>query len=225
MPSCCCATAMRGGSVRCSSADVRRSLRGYGRAILLACIVAYGSAASVAAQTASVAAQSMSVAAQSTSVASVPDVTLVRPPLRFAAEPSDRFEMRQGVPAFLPEFAGAVVGSLAGLGLGLLIARPDECNNEDLACILRGIGVAGLTAFAGAPVGAVLLGNLADSSPSVWGALIGSAAGLAAGAGLVHLADEVDDDALPVLYNLVIFGGTHGLLTALGSRIGAAIRD
>lgn len=132
---------------------------------------------------------------------------------------------RAGGSAFLIEFAGATAGSLAGLGLGLLIARPDDCNNEDIECILRGIGVAGLTSFAGAPAGAVLLGNWADTSPSVWGALIGSAAGVAAGAGLLKLAEDVDDDALPVLYGLVLFSGTHGLLTALGSRIGAAIRD
>lgn len=158
----------------------------------------------------------------------------VRPPGRFEnpVRAAGRFKVapaplvrRAAGSSFLIEFVGATAGSLVGLGLGLRIARPDECNNEDLECILRGVGVAGLTSFVGAPAGAVLLGNMAETSPSVWGAWIGSAAGVAAGAGLLKLAEEVDDDTLPVRYSLVVFSGTHGLLTALGSRIGAAIRD
>jgi hypothetical protein len=66
---------------------------------------------------------------------------------------------------------------------------------------------------------------MADTRPSTPGAIAGSLAGIAAGIGVVHLfSEELDltrsDAALFVTYSL-----TQGIVTALGSRIGAWLRD
>lgn len=144
-------------------------------------------------------------------------------PVRLAAVDLARRQARGA--AFPIELAGATAGSLAGLGLGMLVASPDDCDNEDLACILRSIGVVGVFTIAGAPAGAMLLGDWADTRPSLAGAAIGSLLGAAAGAGLLRLTEEVDDDPFPILYSVIVYTGAHGLLTAVGSRLGALIRD
>ena len=131
---------------------------------------------------------------------------------------------RTGAGALVAEAAGATLGSAAGFGLAVLINNPNECNNEDLACILEKVGVALVFSAAGAAAGDVIAGRLAETRPSTIGASIGSLAGLAAGFGVVHLiSEELDlssnDAVLFVSYSLV-----HGMVTALGSRIGALIR-
>lgn len=151
------------------------------------------------------------------------------PAARFPTAEPPRSEFhsvrRQSGAAFPVEFLGATAGSLIGLGAGLLIASPDACDNEDIGCIIERLGMVGLFSAVGAPAGTMLAGGWADTRPSLVGAAIGSLAGVAAGAGLLKLGEEIDDDPLPVLYALVAYGGAHGLLTAVGSRIGALIRD
>lgn len=107
----------------------------------------------------------------------------------------------------------------------MLIARPDDCDGEDIECILGGLGFVGLTTAVGGPAGLMLIGNWADTSPSGWGSAVGSVAGVAAGAGVLKLLEGLDDDTTPVLISVVAFTGTHAILTTIGSRIGAAIRD
>lgn len=126
--------------------------------------------------------------------------------------------------SFAVETAGGVLGSAAGIGLGLAMARPDECGNEDLACILRGVGATGLVAAITAPLGTYVLGKTQDTRPSALGAALGSIAGLAAGAGLIKLFDEAGSTVDGVAAVAVV-SITHGAVTALGSRLAAALRD
>jgi hypothetical protein len=117
------------------------------------------------------------------------------------------------------------VGSAAGIGLALAVARPDECGSDDLSCTLEKIGIALVVSAGGAAVGDVLTGRMAETRPSTAGAVVGSLAGIVAGVGVVHLlSEELDvtrnDAALFVSYSL-----TQGIITAIGSRIGAWLRD
>lgn len=155
-----------------------------------------------------------------------PTSLALRPSSRFAAPARPRPELevrRRAAPAFAVELAGGAAGSLAGVLAGIFIANPDDCNNEDLACILQRLSVAGALSLVAAPAGTMLFGGLGDTGPNLPGAAIGSAAGVAAGVGLLKLSEEIDDDPIPILYGLVAYGLTHGLLTAIGSRIGAAL--
>ncbi|MGH7502188.1 MAG: hypothetical protein ACREL7_10570 [Longimicrobiales bacterium] len=132
---------------------------------------------------------------------------------------------RAPVSAFLIETVGGTVGSAAGFGIALALTGPDDCHSDDLACTLRRLGISLLASAGGAATGDVLAGNMADTRPSPLGATIGSLAGIAAGVGIVHLfSEELDitrsDAALFVSYSL-----SQGILTALGSRLAAWIRD
>lgn len=138
--------------------------------------------------------------------------------------PANATAVRQSGAAFPIEFAGAMAGSLIGLGAGLLIASPNECDSEDIACILERLGWVGLMSVVAAPAGTMLVGDWADTRPSLLGAAIGSVAGAVAGVGVLKLTEEIDDDPFPALFALIAYSGTHGLLTAAGSRIGAAFR-
>jgi hypothetical protein len=122
------------------------------------------------------------------------------------------------------EAAGGTLGSAAGIGVGLAVARPDECDGEDIECILRGVGAVGLIAAVTAPLGTYALGNALDTGVSGWGALLGSVAGLAAGAGVIKLFDEAGEN-LDGAGAVVAVSLTHGVVTALGSRLAAALCD
>jgi hypothetical protein len=135
----------------------------------------------------------------------------------FGSQPAQR----AGARAFLVETAGGVGGSL--LGFGLLFLQGDDCG-EDLGCTLRHAFEAvalGTVASAG---GAYLAGRLADTQPSGVGAVLGAVVGVAAGVGLWHLftedLDVVNNERAAVLSYTV----TQGVFTALGSRIGSALR-
>ena len=132
---------------------------------------------------------------------------------------------RSGVSAFAIEAAGATVGSLAGVGIGLAAARIDSCDSEDLACILSGLSVGGLGGVIGATVGDVVVGRSFNTRPSTAGAIVGSLLGAAAGLGVVHLITEEASTRLGRVGGVLVFSTTQGLVTALGSRIGASIRD
>jgi hypothetical protein len=130
-----------------------------------------------------------------------------------------------GARAFAVEAVGGTVGSALGIGLGLAIARPDNCpSNEDLACILRRLGTVGIVGVAGATVGTFVAGRWAASDPSIVGALLGAAVGAAAGIGLEHLVTEELNQSLGNAGAVVLFSVTQGILAAAGSRIGAALR-
>ena len=111
------------------------------------------------------------------------------------------------------------------MALGLAVARPDECDVEDLACSIRALGVAGVGGVIGSAAGVVLAGRSVNSRPSPIGAFIGSLGGLAGGLGLVHLLTEEVNVRLEKPGVLLVFTLTQGVTAALGSRLGAAIRD
>lgn len=121
--------------------------------------------------------------------------------------------------SYLIETAGGTVGSLAGFGLGLAVSRPDECNNEDLACILNGVAVGLATSAVGAGAGAYGAGRWQNTEPSGWGAALGGVLGAAAGLGVVKLMDETSPGSGEGIGAIVAYGVTHGLVTAAFTRI------
>lgn len=134
-------------------------------------------------------------------------------------------EPRTGSSAFLIETAGATLGSAAGFGIALAISRPDECSGDDLACVLQKIGVSLLVSAGSATAGDLVVGNMSHTRPSAPGAFIGSLAGIAAGVGFVHLLSEELDLTRSDATLFVSYSFAQGVVTALGSRIGAWIRD
>jgi hypothetical protein len=132
---------------------------------------------------------------------------------------------RSGASAFAIEAAGATVGSLAGVTLGLAVSRIDRCDSEDLACILSGLSVGGVGGVVGATVGTLIVGRQFNTRPSTAGAIVGSIVGVAAGLGVVHLMTEEATIKLGRISGVLVFSATQGLVTAVGSRIGATIRD
>ena len=132
---------------------------------------------------------------------------------------------QSGVRAFAIEAAGATAGSLAGVAIGLAAARIDSCDSEDLACILSGLSAGGLGGVFGATLGTVIVGRRFDTRPSTAGAVVGSLVGVAAGLGIVHLITEEASTRLGRVGGVLVFSTTQGLVTAVGSRIGASIRD
>ena len=124
--------------------------------------------------------------------------------------------------AFLIETVGGAAGSLLGFGLLYLIGN--DCDVEDLGCNLEHAfgGIALSTATAAG--GAYLAGRLADTQPSGVGAVLGSVAGAAAGIGMWHLFTEELDLVNNDLAAALSYSVTQGVVTALGSRIGRALR-
>ena len=130
---------------------------------------------------------------------------------------------RSGGAAFAIEAAGGTLGSLAGYGIGRAIVDEDACG-DDLGCIFSGVGTVLLASSAGATLGAWALGSAADTDPSIGGAALGSLAGAAAGLGLLKVLEEIDpqwDEGGAAVIALTL---SQGIVTALGSRIGAALR-
>ena len=124
---------------------------------------------------------------------------------------------------FTIEAVGGALGSAVGVGVGLLITDPGDCGGEDLQCIVGGLGITGLIAAAGAPVGTLLAGHAWDTEPSLLGAALGSIAGAAVGIGVIKLFDEAGA-SLEGLGAGVTFTLSHGIVTALGSRWVEALR-
>lgn len=132
---------------------------------------------------------------------------------------------RRGVAAFTVEALGGTAGSLAGVGLGLVIARAnDRCGSEDLACDLRQAATTGAASVVGATAGTYLVGRAANTEPSFAGSLIGAVAGAAAGVGVIHLLTEETQLARNNATLVVAYSVTQGIVAALGSRIVAAVR-
>lgn len=125
-------------------------------------------------------------------------------------------------PVFITEWAGGTLGSLAGLGLGLAIFRPDNCG-DDLSCMFEGFGAMWLTSSLGAGAGVHIGGRLGNTSPSLTGAVIGGVVGAVAGAVISAVMDEFSTGAGEGVSGIATFTITQGLVSALGSRIGRAI--
>jgi len=127
--------------------------------------------------------------------------------------------------AFLIETIGGTAGSGAGFGLGVLLATIDDCSGDDLSCTLEQAGIAlGLSAV-GASAGAWLAGEIGHTQPSGWGAILGGLVGVPAGIGVVHLISEDLDWVRSNGVQAAAYALTQGIVTALLSRLGAALRD
>lgn len=119
----------------------------------------------------------------------------------------------RGGAAFTVEAAGATAGSLLGAGLALATI---DCDGEDLDCVLGGVAVTGVLGAAGSVGGDLLAGRLADTRPSVGGAVGGAVLGTLGGLAVVKGLEEAGVDGAPAI---VGFSVTQGLFTALGSRL------
>jgi hypothetical protein len=129
-----------------------------------------------------------------------------------------------GTRAFAAEAVGGALGSAVGIGLGLAVARPDDCpSDDDVVCTLRRLGVTGVIGVIGATVGTAVAGRLADTDPSLVGAFLGAAAGAAAGIGLEHLITEEMGQPLGNVGAVLLFSVTQGILAAAGSRLAAHV--
>ena len=118
------------------------------------------------------------------------------------------------------ETAGGTLGSLAGLGAASLILDRG-CPEEEVSCNLHALGGAffflTVQPVAGA-VGTWALGRAAGTGPSLEGAGLGSLVGTAAALFLANCLFHSGDAAV------IGFGVSQGIITSLGSRIGAAAR-
>jgi len=126
--------------------------------------------------------------------------------------------------AFGVEAGGGIVGSLAGVAVGLAISRPDLCGVDDLECTIKGLGAAGIGSVIGATAGTLIAGRSIGSRPSGIGAFVGSVAGAFAGVGLVHAMTEEANLKLEKPLTIAVYSLTQGIITALGSRFGASLR-
>jgi hypothetical protein len=130
-----------------------------------------------------------------------------------------------GAGAFAVDALGGTLGSALGIGVGLAIAKPNECpSDDDVACPLQKLGITGIVGVVGATVGTVAAGRWAGTEPSLVGAFVGAAAGAAAGIGLEHLVTEEMGQSLGNVGTVVLFSVAQGILAAAGSRIGARLR-
>jgi hypothetical protein len=131
-----------------------------------------------------------------------------------------------GAAAFATEALGGMAGAALGIVVGLAVAKPDDCpSDDDVVCTLRRLGVTGAIGIVGATVGTVVAGRWRRTDPSVVGALLGAAAGTAAGIGLEHLVTEELDQPLGNAGAVLLFSVTQGILAAAGSRLTAHLRQ
>jgi hypothetical protein len=131
---------------------------------------------------------------------------------------------RTGMMGWTIEAAGGTIGSVAGFGIGMAIFDEEDCG-DDLVCIFEGVaGVLALSS-AGATVGTWGLGSAANTNPSVLGAALGSIVGAAAGLGMLKVLEEIESDWDEGTAAIVGFTVTQGVFTAIGSRVGKALRD
>lgn len=155
-------------------------------------------------------------------VPSLAGLLLVVPTLSLEAQR----EPRRGVAALTIEALGGTAGSLAGVGIGLLVsgAASDTCGSEDLACDLKQAATTGVISVAGSTAGTYLAGRAGNTQPSLVGSLLGAIVGAAAGVGVVHLLTEETKLARNNATLVVAYSVTQGLVTAIGSRIVAVAR-
>jgi hypothetical protein len=112
------------------------------------------------------------------------------------------------------------VGSAIGIAIGLAVTRPADCpSDDDVVCVLRRLGVAGIIGVAGAVMGTAVAGRWAGTDPSVGGAILGGTVGTAAGIGLEHLLSEELNRSVGQTGVVLLFSLTQGILAAAGSRL------
>lgn len=122
------------------------------------------------------------------------------------------------------EWSGGTIGSVVGLGVGLLLVHPGRCPGEDVGCVLERLGLIALTTAVTAPLGAWSAGEFAGTDPSATGAAIAGLVGAAAGVGALRALSELGMEPRGVAA-VVVYTVTQGLVTGAGSRIGAAVGD
>jgi hypothetical protein len=125
---------------------------------------------------------------------------------------------------FLIESLGGTIGSLSGLVAGLTLARPDKCRQEDLECILQGVGLTLVFTVGGSASGVEVAGSLAHAQPSFWGGLMGGAVGAAAGVGMLKLLEGAGVDSGEGVLPFISYGIIQGVLAATGSGVGKWLR-
>ena len=131
-----------------------------------------------------------------------------------------------GTRAFVVEALGGTAGSAAGVVLGVGLSGVDRCpEDDDVECVLGRLSVVAIGSVVGATTGTTVVGHLVDSHPSTAGAVVGSLAGVAAGVGMLHLLTQVAGRDLGRASSTAVYAVTQGLVTALGSRVGAWMRD
>lgn len=120
------------------------------------------------------------------------------------------------------ETAGASAGWLVGFGMGRLLVG-DDCG-EDMGCMFSDLALVLATASGGSALGAWGLGRSLDGDPSLAGAAIGSVGGAAAGLAILKMLEEIDPSLDDGLQAVIAFTLVQGMVTAVGSRIGAGLR-
>jgi hypothetical protein len=126
---------------------------------------------------------------------------------------------------FVMEWLGGMAGSAASFGLGIAFA--DSCNDDpddflNLDCAVNAAFVTVAISIPASALGTYALGEVVNSRPSAVGALIGSVVGVVGGALVISAldSDSSDNDVAIVLG----YAAAQGLFSAIGSRIGAALR-
>jgi hypothetical protein len=125
----------------------------------------------------------------------------------------------------LVEWGGGTVGSAVGGGIGLLIASESDCPSDELACSFEKAGIALAASALGSGAGTWFGGRMGETEPSGLGAAIGALLGVPAGIGVVHLLSEDTDWVRSDAVLFASFAITQGIVSAVGSRIVASLRD
>jgi hypothetical protein len=120
------------------------------------------------------------------------------------------------------ETLGAATGSALGFGAAVALSDARACG-EDLACLLGDVALAVSVATAASAAGALIAGRAFDTEPSVLGAIVGAVVGAGAAIGVEHLLSEEAGMNLGDGTRVGVFALTQGLVTALGSRMGARL--
>jgi hypothetical protein len=144
---------------------------------------------------------------------------VVAAPARAQQAPPPTAQVAYGV-----EAAGGVTGSALGFGTVLLLAESNACG-DDLSCVLGHVALALTAASVGSAVGAYAAGRTYDTRPSGPGAVAGALAGAVVGVGVDHLLRDELNVGMGKVATVAVFALTQGVVTALGSRVAAALRD
>lgn len=142
-----------------------------------------------------------------------------------ASAPRDTAAMRgpSGSERFGMELLGGALGSALGLMGALTMQDPNDCG-DDIGCGLGAVSTAALATTVGATLGTMVIGGSANTDPEPVGAALGAVLGVAGGlVALVYVDAEGGSDRR--LRGAMAYVGGQALMTALGSRLGAAIRD
>ncbi|CAN5787131.1 hypothetical protein BH23GEM9_BH23GEM9_36330 [soil metagenome] len=130
---------------------------------------------------------------------------------------------QRAVAAFGIETIGAAAGSAVGFSAVVLLTDHDACG-DNLSCVLGNAALALTGATVGSAVGALALGSAFDTRPHGAGVIVGALAGAAAAVGMDHLLREEIGLNMSDGATIIVIALTQGVVTALGSRLGVALR-